>query len=111
MANNGESGARAFGSLAAIIALIGGMWGLLNQQELSLQRQIAPIRINQEIMLNDLQKLEERFQNHVNDGHPKALELLLKGDIKNIQKEIDNMRVLLNELNRKLSDIESRKSQ
>ena len=74
MSNNAESGARAFGSLAAIIALIGGMWGLLNQQELSLQRQIAPIRINQEIILNDLQKLEDRFQSHVNNGHPEALE-------------------------------------
>lgn len=111
MSNNAESGARAFGSLAAIIALIGGMWGLLNQQELSLQRQIAPIRINQEIILNDLQKLEDRFQSHVNNGHPEALELLLKSDIKNIQKEIDNMRVLLNELGRKLSSLEIRKSE
>jgi len=111
MANNAEGSTRAFGSLAAIIALIGGVWGLLNQQELSLQRQIAPIRINQEIMLNDLQKLEERFQDHVNDGHPRALELLLKSDIKNIQKEIDNMRVLLNELGRKLSLLKVRKTE
>lgn len=111
MANNGESGARAFGSLAAVIALIGGMWGLLNQQELSLQRQIAPIRINQEIMLNDLQKLEERFQDHVNDGHPDALKLLIDSDTKNMQKGIENMRILINELDRKISSVESRKSQ
>ena len=111
MANNAESGARAFGSLAAVIALIGGMWGLLNQQELSLQRQIAPIRINQEIILSNLQKLEEKFQSHINDGHPNALKLLLDSDIKNMQKEVENMRVLVNELGRKISTIESRKSQ
>jgi hypothetical protein len=110
VANNAESGARAFGSLAAIIALVGGMWGLLNQQELSLQRQIAPIRINQGIILSDLQKLEEKFQSHVNDGHPDALKLLLKSDIQNIQKEIENMRASVNDLGKKISAMELRKS-
>ena len=40
MANNAEGTARAFGSLAAIIALVAGIWGMQNHQELSLQRAI-----------------------------------------------------------------------
>jgi hypothetical protein len=111
MANNAEGAARAFGSLAAVIALVGGIWGLLNQQELSLQRQISPIRINQEIILRDLQNLEEKFYSHVNDGHPVSLKLLLGSDLKNIRKDLENIRALVNELGRKISASEPRKSE
>jgi len=111
MANNAEGAARAFGSLAAVIALVGGIWGLLNQQELSLQRQISPIRINQEIILSDLQNLEEKFHSHVNDGHPTSLKLLLDSDVENMRKDIENIRILINELGRKISALESRKSE
>ena len=101
MANNPEGAARAFGSLAAVIALVGGVWGMLNQQELVLQRKIAPIRINQDIILNDLRALENKFQEHVNDGHPKSLDKLLRseiGDLKQLRQEVIDLQITLAEL-------------
>jgi uncharacterized protein HemX len=114
VANNSEGAARAFGTLAAVIALVGGMWGLLNQQELHLQRQIAPIKINQDIILNDLRRLEEKFQEHVNDGHPESLEALLRSemrDLDQIRKSIVELQAKLSMVTGKLDSLESRKSE
>jgi hypothetical protein len=104
MANNPEGAARAFGSLAAVIALVGGIWGMMNQQELTLNRQIAPIRINQENILNDLRELENKFQKHINDGHPDSFNMLFRSEIKDltqIRQAIITLQVTLAELHGK----------
>ena len=104
MANNPEGAARAFGSLAAVIALVGGIWGMMNQQELTLNSQIAPIRINQENILNDLRELENKFQKHINDGHPDSFNMLFRSEIKDltqIRQAIIALQVTLAELHGK----------
>jgi len=91
MANNAEGTARAFGSLAAIIALVAGIWGMQNHQELSLQRAIEPIRINQDIILKNLGELENKFQAHINDGHPESLDRLIRSEIKDLEQIRQNV--------------------
>ena len=101
MANNAEGTARAFGSLAAIIALVAGIWGMQNHQELSLQRAIEPIRINQDIILSNLSELENKFQAHVNDGHPESLDRLLRSeisDLEQIRQKVMELQITLAEL-------------
>ena len=101
MPNNAEGTARAFGSLAAMIALVAGIWGMQNHQELSLQRAIEPIRINQDIILKNLGELEDKFQAHINDGHPESLDKLLRSEI----KDLDQLRKAVVDLEIRLAEL------